>query len=127
MDCRPNPKIVNEVIDDLHRARLLVYTDNMDHGVRIDNQIMLLRKKIGSAPELAARILDRRELADRYGGVVDFAVHVPRPQADPRQHHAHLLMTTRQVGPDGLGARTALNLSATAARVASDATRFWGR
>ena len=44
MDCRPNPKIVNEVIDDLHRARLLVYTDNMDHGVRIDNQIMPLRK-----------------------------------------------------------------------------------
>jgi hypothetical protein len=44
MDCRPNPKILNEVIDDLHRARLLVYTDNMDHGVRIDNQTMLLRK-----------------------------------------------------------------------------------
>jgi ATP-dependent exoDNAse (exonuclease V) alpha subunit len=45
-----------------------------------------------------------RELADRYGGAVDFAVHVPRPRADPRHHHAHLLMTTRQVGPDGLGA-----------------------
>jgi hypothetical protein len=67
--------------------------------------------KIRSAPELAARILDRRELADRYGSVVDFVVHVPRPQADPRHHHAHRLMTTRQVGPDGLGARTALDLS----------------
>jgi len=57
-----------------------------------------------------------RELADRYGGAVDFAVHVPRPQADRRHHHAHLLMTTRQVGPDGLGARTSLDLSGTERR-----------
>jgi hypothetical protein len=57
-----------------------------------------------------------RELADRYGNAVDFAVHVPRPQADQRHHHAHLLMTTRQVGPDGLGARTSLDLSGTERR-----------
>jgi hypothetical protein len=57
-----------------------------------------------------------RELADRYGNAVDFALHVPRPQADPRHHHAHLLMTTRQVGPDGLGARTTLDLSGTERR-----------
>jgi MobA/MobL family len=56
------------------------------------------------------------ELADRYGNAVDFAVHVPRPQADQRHHHAHLLMTTRQVGPDGLGARTSLDLSGTERR-----------
>ena len=54
--------------------------------------------------------------ADRYGNAVDFAIHVPRPQADPRHHHAHLLMTTRQVGPDGLGARTSLDLSGTERR-----------
>ncbi len=54
-----------------------------------------------------------RELADRYGNAVDFTVHVPRPQADERHHHAHLLMTTRQIGPDGLGARTSLDLSGT--------------
>lgn len=52
-----------------------------------------------------------RQLADRYRNAVDFAVHEPRPQADQRHHHAHLLMTTRQVGPDGLGGRTALDLS----------------
>jgi ATP-dependent exoDNAse (exonuclease V) alpha subunit len=57
-----------------------------------------------------------RELADRYGNAVDFAIHVPRPQADQRHHHAHLLMTTRQVGPDGLGARTSLDLSGTERR-----------
>lgn len=51
------------------------------------------------------------ELADRYHSAVDFAVHEPRPQADQRHHHAHLLMTARQVGPGGLGARTTLELS----------------
>ncbi len=52
-----------------------------------------------------------RELASRYHIAVDFAVHEPRPQADQRNHHAHLLMTTRQVSPEGLGARTTLDLS----------------
>jgi hypothetical protein len=54
-----------------------------------------------------------RELADRYRNAVDFAIHTPRAQADHRHHHAHVLMTTRQVGPDGLGARTTLDLSGT--------------
>jgi hypothetical protein len=37
-------------------------------------------------------------------------VHTPRPGADTRNHHAHLLMTVREVGPDGMGPRTALEL-----------------
>jgi hypothetical protein len=53
------------------------------------------------------------ELADRYHSAVDFAVHEPRPQADQRHHHAHILMTSRQVGPKGIGARTTLELSGT--------------
>jgi hypothetical protein len=57
-----------------------------------------------------------RELADRYRCAVDFAVHGPRPPADPRFHHAHVLMTTRQVGPEGLGARTTPDLSGTERR-----------
>ena len=54
-----------------------------------------------------------RELSDRYGAAVDFSLHMPRAHADARHHHAHLLMTTRQVGPGGLGARTSLELSGT--------------
>jgi hypothetical protein len=53
------------------------------------------------------------ELAERYHSAVDFAVHEPRPQADQRHHHAHLLMTSRQVGPGGIGARTTLEWSGT--------------
>src|ERR1700704_542948 len=54
-----------------------------------------------------------QELADRYRGSVDFAVHEPRAGSDERHHHAHILMTTRQVTAQGLGARTTLELSGT--------------
>jgi hypothetical protein len=52
-----------------------------------------------------------REIADRYNVAVDLAVHEPRPQGDPRNYHAHLLATTRQVSPEGLGAKTGLDMS----------------
>lgn len=51
------------------------------------------------------------ELADRYRAAVDLCVHQPRPGADPRNHHAHLLMTIREVTPNGFGARTQLEVS----------------
>lgn len=51
-----------------------------------------------------------RQLADRYRSAVDVTVHTPRSGADRRNHHAHLLMTVREVGPHGMGPRTALEL-----------------
>jgi hypothetical protein len=48
------------------------------------------------------------ELAEKYRCAVDACIHEPRPGADPRNYHAHLLMTTREVSPDGLGRRTTL-------------------
>ena len=53
-----------------------------------------------------------QEVADHYKIAVDLAVHEPRPSGDPRNHHAHLLMTTREVSPEGLGAKAGLELSA---------------
>src|SRR5258707_4686069 len=51
-----------------------------------------------------------RELAERYGFAVDVAIHAPRdfPGSDPRNFHAHLLATTREVTLAGLGAKTTL-------------------
>ncbi|MGH8295017.1 MAG: MobA/MobL family protein [Steroidobacteraceae bacterium] len=51
-----------------------------------------------------------QELADGYRCAVDLALHTPRPGADRRNHHAHLLMTVREVTPEGMGPRTALEL-----------------
>ena len=46
------------------------------------------------------------ELVDRYGVAVDVAIHAPNREGDQRNHHAHVLTTTRQMGSDGLGAKT---------------------
>ncbi len=47
-------------------------------------------------------------LVEKYGVAVDLAVHAPQEAHgdDPRNHHAHLLFTTREVTGDGLGAKT---------------------
>ena len=45
-------------------------------------------------------------LAERYGVAADVAIHAPHAQGDQRNHHAHVLTTTRAMGEDGLGAKT---------------------
>ena len=54
-----------------------------------------------------------RELTDRYRFALDLTVHAPRdfPGSDPRNFHAHLLATTREVTPRGLAAKTTLELN----------------
>lgn len=47
-----------------------------------------------------------QDLANRYGAAVDFAIHRPSEDGDVRNHHAHVVMTTRQVTPEGLGEKT---------------------
>lgn len=51
-----------------------------------------------------------REIADRYNVAVDLAVHAPRPEGDQRNFHAHLLATTREVTPQGMGPLTGLDM-----------------
>ena len=54
-----------------------------------------------------------QELTDRYGFGIDFTIHAPRefPGSDPRNFHAHLLATTREITPEGMGAKTTLDMS----------------
>ena len=61
--------------------------------------------------ELARRFAE--ELAERYGCAVDFAIHAPHRAGDTRNHHAHVLATTRVVEAGGLGAKTTLELADT--------------
>lgn len=46
-----------------------------------------------------------KELANREGCAVDVAIHAPHREGDQRNHHAHMLRTTRKVEIDGLGAK----------------------
>jgi ATP-dependent exoDNAse (exonuclease V) alpha subunit len=49
-----------------------------------------------------------QELVERYRFALDVAIHAPRgfPGSDPRNFHAHLLATTREVTTQGLGPKT---------------------
>jgi Ti-type conjugative transfer relaxase TraA len=51
-----------------------------------------------------------RSLADQYGVAVDFAIHSPHGHTDIRNHHAHIMLTTRKVGEWGLGEKSELEL-----------------
>lgn len=42
-------------------------------------------------------------LADRYGLAVDVAIHQPSRHGDERNHHAHILMSSRRITPEGFG------------------------
>jgi ATP-dependent exoDNAse (exonuclease V) alpha subunit len=54
-----------------------------------------------------------QEISERFKAAVDLAVHAPRefPGSDPRNFHAHLLSTTREVSSEGLTIKTAMELS----------------
>ena len=59
-------------------------------------------------------------LVDRYGVAVDIAVHLPDREGDHRNHHAHVLTTTRQVTREGerlvMGDKATIELSDTKRR-----------
>lgn len=57
-------------------------------------------QRLGAAQAFA------QDLANRYGAAVDFAIHAPHGDTDIRNYHAHVMMTTRQVTPEGLGDKT---------------------
>lgn len=72
--------------------------------------LVALPHELTTAQQVRLARLLSRELADRYKVAVDLAVHLPRPDGDQRNFHAHLLTTTREVTPQGLGAKAGLDM-----------------
>ncbi len=62
-------------------------------------------------------------LVDRYKAVVLVAIHAPSVSGDNRNHHVHLLMSARQVGPEGFGARAGAEFSERKGRGAEEIRR----
>lgn len=46
------------------------------------------------------------ELVGRYGVAVSAAMHAPSRSGDQRNYHAHIMFTTREVTPEGMGKKT---------------------
>jgi len=81
------------------------------HNARVAREYqVLLPAELDPGQRVALSRGFARELAERYNVAVDLAVHAPRPGSDARNFHAHLLTTTREVTPAGLGAKAGLDL-----------------
>jgi hypothetical protein len=114
---------VLEVIYGLHAPQLVMAQSSspfMTGATSLQTNARVAREYLVALPvELtASQRLDlahgfSQELSDRYQFAVDLAIHAPRdfPGSDPRNFHAHLLATTREVGAEGLGAKTTLELN----------------
>jgi ATP-dependent exoDNAse (exonuclease V) alpha subunit len=80
-----------------------------DARVAREFQVTLPSELAAPRRETLARAFSQ-ELADRYNIVVDLAIHDPRPGSDPRNFHAHILTTTREVAANGLGGKAGLDM-----------------
>jgi hypothetical protein len=71
--------------------------------------VLALPHELNSSQRTVLARTFAQEIADRYRNAVDLAVHQPR--TDPRNFHAHLLATTREVSAGGLGPKTIAELN----------------
>lgn len=71
-----------------------------------------LPHELSSAQREALAIALGQLLVDRYQCVVMVAIHEPVGGSDTRNHHTHLLMSSRKVGSEGLGERAGLAFDA---------------
>jgi len=82
------------------------------HNARVAREYQVtLPIELDPGQRLALARAFAQEMAERYKVAVDLAVHQPRPEGDPRNFHAHLLTTTREVTPTGLGAKAGLDMT----------------
>jgi hypothetical protein len=68
-------------------------------------QVALPARLSAAARERIVRMFCHK-LVERYGVAVDAAIHLPSTEGDERNHHAHILFTTRAVTPEGFGDKT---------------------
>jgi ATP-dependent exoDNAse (exonuclease V) alpha subunit len=97
-----------------NRERLWNAVEHVEkrHNARVAREYQVtLPSELSAAQRVALARAFSREIAERYKVAVDLAVHEPRPGGDARNFHAHLLTTTREVTPAGLGAKAALEIS----------------
>ena len=68
---------------------------------------LALPAELDAAGRQALAVGFAREVVSRFGVAADVAVHAPSREGNERNHHAHILTTTRVVGAGGaLGAKT---------------------
>ncbi len=62
--------------------------------------------ELSAAGRLAVAEAVARHLVDKHGVAADFSIHAPGKDGDQRNHHCHLMFTTRRMTAKGLGEKT---------------------
>jgi hypothetical protein len=67
-------------------------------------------------------------LVKRFGVAVDMCIHAPGKKGDDRNHHAHILTTTRVLTPDGFGGKIRiLDFPRTSGKEVTAVRELWAR
>jgi hypothetical protein len=66
------------------------------------------------------------QLVERYGVAADVAIHAPHREGDQRNHHAHILTTTRVLSAEGLTDKTRILDAASTGGPEIEAMRGFG-
>ena len=67
---------------------------------------LALPSEISDAARIDIARAFAQALVERYGVVADVAIHAPHREGDQRNHHAHILTTTRVLSAEGLTDKT---------------------
>ena len=67
---------------------------------------LALPSEISDAARIEITRAFAQALVDRYGIAADVAIHAPHREGDQRNHHAHILTTTRVLSAEGLTDKT---------------------
>ena len=95
-----------------HRSTLWNRVEQAEHkkNSRVAREfIVLLPSELSVEQRVNLTHNFAQAIADRYQNAVDFAIHEPR-LGRSENHHAHLLATTRELTPGGLGAKTGIEV-----------------
>ncbi len=67
---------------------------------------LALPSEISDAARIEIARTFAQQLVERYGVAADVAIHAPHREGDQRNHHAHILTTTRVLSAEGLTDKT---------------------
>ena len=67
---------------------------------------LALPSEIGAEERAEITRAFAEQLVERYGVAVDVAIHAPHREGDQRNHHAHVLTSTRALGAEGFTDKT---------------------
>ena len=87
---------------------------------------LALPSKISDAARIEITRAFATQLVERYGVAADVAIHAPHREGDQRNHHAHILTTTRVLSAEGLTDKTRILDSASTGGPEIEAMRgYW--